>query len=72
MKIILKIINDSETSRKKKKISLAIFILLWYQPFLTTFHPIVFFPPRAREKFYILTSGDSPFVRSLAVDFNYR
>lgn len=71
MKIILKIINDSETS-KKKKISLAIFILLWYQPFLTTFHPIVFFPLGAREKFYILTSGDSPFVRSLAVDFNYR
>lgn len=72
MKIILKIINDSETSKKKKKISLAIFILLWYQPFLTTFHPIVFFPLRAREKFYILTSGDSPFVRSLAADFNYR
>lgn len=51
MKIILKIINDSETS-KKKKISLAIFILLWYQPFLTTFHPIVFFPLSKGEILY--------------------
>lgn len=48
MKIILKIINDSETSKKKKKISLAIFILLWYQPFLTTFHPIVFFSAESK------------------------